>query len=182
MIKKSFFFFSMLIAITILLSNCSKGPIVSDIVKGIYDTNKKFLTNKSKKVKILTGDTIISLSKKYSLTKKELINFNKLKYPYILKPGQYIKIPSPKRYKIKRGDTLYKIAKCNSLNISEIRTKNIIVNEKKLLVGKIIYLPYYAKNSCNTNIKNYSKNLKYVNKKMVRMVGIEPTRPTGNRF
>ena len=64
------------------------------------------------------------------MTKKELIRFNKIKYPYILKPGKFIKIPVSKRYKIKKGDTLYKIAKCSATNVLEIKNKNTNLNEK----------------------------------------------------
>ena len=126
------FFFNLLIffSLPLLFSNCSKGPIVTDVIKGIYDSSKIREETKSKKIKIVTGDTLDSISKKYEVTKKELIRFNKIKYPYILKPGNFIKIPAPKRYKIKKGDTLYKIAKCGSTNILEIKNKNTNIIEK----------------------------------------------------
>ncbi|MDA9708525.1 M23 family metallopeptidase [Alphaproteobacteria bacterium] len=141
-----------------LLNNCSKGPIVTDIVKGIYDSKEINKKTKSKKVKVVTGDTLASISKKYKVTKKELIRFNKIKYPYILKPGNFIKIPVPKIYKIKKGDTLYKIARCSSTNISEIKNKNIKINEKKLIVGSVINLPYYSINKCKQKNKVVKKN------------------------
>ena len=147
--RKIFFFYIFIFfVLSQFLSNCSKGPIVTDIVKGVYDgieVNKK---TKSKKIKIVTGDTLDSISKKYQVTKKELLKFNKIKYPYILKPGKFIKIPASKRYKIKKGDTLYKIAKCNSINILEIKNKNIKIDEKRLIVGSAINLPYYSIDNC----------------------------------
>ena len=159
MIKKFFFYSLIFLILPLLLNNCSKGPIVTDIVKGIYDSNKINKKNKSKKIKIVTGDTLASISKKYKVTKKELIRFNKIKYPYILKPGNLIKIPEPKSYKIKKGDTLYKIARCNFTNISEIKDKNNNINEKKLIVGSILNLPYFSINKCKLkNKKNAKKN------------------------
>ncbi len=160
MIKKKFFFLFFSFFFIALLNNCSKGPIVTDIVKGIYDTKALNKKTNSKKIKILTGDTINSLSKKYKVTKKELIRFNKLKSPYILKPGKFLEIPVSKRYKIKKGDTLYEIAKCNSINILEIKNKNIKINEKKLIVGAIINLPYYANNNCKPQNKKIIKKYK----------------------
>ncbi len=158
--KNKFFFFYIILTFAVLLNNCSRGPTVTDIVKGIYDSNAKYSKTQSKNIKILTGDTIGSLSKKYKVTKKELIKYNKLKSPYILKPGKFIKIPVPKKYKIKKGDTLYKIAKCNSINITEIKNKNKIINEKKLIVKSILNLPYYAKNKCRFNNKKISRKNK----------------------
>ena len=157
-----FFFFSL------FFSNCSKGPIVTDIVKGVYDINEVNKKTISKKIKIVTGDTLDSISKKYKVTKKEIIRFNKIKYPYILKPGKFIKIPGPKRYKIKKGDTLYKIAKCRSINILEIKNKNTNINEKKLIVGSVINLPYYSINKCNLKNQKIAKKNKITKKKSIK--------------
>ncbi len=65
----------------------------------------------------------------------------------------------PKRYKIKKGDTLYKIAKCSSTNILEIKNKNTNINEKKLIVGSVINLPYYSINKCKLKNKKIEKNI-----------------------
>ena len=159
MSKKNSFCLFIFFTLSLLLSNCSKGPIVTDIVKGIYDSKEINKKTKSKKIKIVTGDTLDSISKKYEVTKKELIRFNKIKYPYILKPGKFVKIPVPKRYKIKKGDTLYEIAKCSSINILEIKNKNTNINEKKLIVGSVINLPYYSRYNCKL------KNQKIASKK-----------------
>ena len=102
MIKKAFFWLTIYFILSLLLSNCSKGPIVTDIVKGVYDSSDINKKTKSKKIKIVTGDTLDSISKKYEVSKKELIRFNKIKYPYILKPGKFIKIPLPKDIKLKK--------------------------------------------------------------------------------
>ena len=163
--KKTTFFYLFIFSISsLLLSNCSKGPIVTDIVKGIYDSSKIKEETKSKKIKIVTGDTLDSISKKYKVTKKELIRFNKIKYPYILKPGKFIKIPVSKRYKIKKGDTLYKIAKCSSTNVLEIKNKNTNLNEKKLIVGSVINLPYYSINNCKLKSKKIAKKNRSIKK------------------
>ena len=163
--KKTTFFYLFIFSISsLLLSNCSKGPIVTDIVKGIYDSSKIKEETKSKKIKIVTGDTLDSISKKYKATKKELIRFNKIKYPYILKPGKFIKIPVSKRYKIKKGDTLYKIAKCSSTNILEIKNKNNNLNEKKLIVGSVINLPYYSIDNCKLKSKKIAKKNRSIKK------------------
>ena len=103
--KKTFFYLLMFLSLSLFFSNCSKGPIVTDIVKGVYNSSEINKKTKSKKIKIVTGDTLDTISKKYEVTKKELIRFNKIKYPYILKPGKFIKIPVPKRYIIKKVDT-----------------------------------------------------------------------------
>lgn len=158
--KNKLFLINIVLFFLILLNNCSKGPIVTDIVKGIYDNSEKNINIKSKKIKIFTGDTLKSISKRYGVTAKELIKFNKLKSPYILKPGKFLKIPSPKKYKIKKGDTLYQIAKCNSIYVVEIKNKNKKINEKKLIVGSVINLPYYAGDNCKFKKQKIAKKKK----------------------
>ena len=62
---------------------------------------------------------------------------------------------------------LYKIAKCSSTNILEIKNKNTNINEKKLIVGSVINLPYYSINNCklkNQKIAKKNKFHKKVNK------------------
>ena len=162
--KTTFFYLFIFSLLPLLLSNCSKGPIVTDVIKGVYDSSKIKEETKSKKIKIVTGDTLDSISKKYKATKKELIRFNKIKYPYILKPGKFIKIPVSKRYKIKKGDTLYKIAKCSSTNVLEIKNKNTNLNEKKLIVGSVINLPYYSIDNCKLKSKKIAKKNRSIKK------------------
>ena len=157
MIKIKFFYSLIFLILSLLFSNCSKGPIVTDIVKGIYNSSEINKKTKSKKIKIITGDTLNTITKKYKVTKKEIIKFNKIEYPYILKPGNFIKIPVPKRYKIKKGDTLYKIARCSSTNISEIKNKNTDINEKKLIVGSVLNLPYYSMDKCKLKNRKITK-------------------------
>ncbi|MAH89291.1 MAG: hypothetical protein CMJ06_04535 [Pelagibacterales bacterium] len=150
----------MFLSVILFFSGCGKYSTVKDIVQGVYDSSEKNKRYKSKNIKILTGDTIHSLSKKYRITVKEIIRFNKIKPPFILKPGKFIKIPASKIYKIKKGDTFYKIAKCNSVYIKDIKEKNINLNEKKLIIGAKIFLPYYAVNNCNFKNQDRKKQKK----------------------
>ena len=104
---------------------------------------------------------MLTISKKYRVTIKELIKYNKFNQPYVLKPGSYIKLPKEKYYKINKKDTLFSIARCFSINIKDLYVKNPNLNVKRLKVGNAIKLPYYAnKNKCKSNFvkkKSYKK-------------------------
>ncbi len=153
----------LILAILILFfSNCTKGPTVTDIVRGIYKAENNKANNATKRIRIITGDTLYSISQKYKITIKEIIEFNNIKAPYVLKPGRFLNIPKAKKYKIVKGDTLFKIANCHKISVEEIKIKNSRLREKKLLVSKIINLPYYAVNRCN--FKKYKKNNTLPNK------------------
>ena len=145
-----------------ILNCCAEIRNISIIEKGIYKSQRetqKYMI-KVKRITILSGDTLFTISKKYKVTSLEIIKLNKLASPYILKPGKKLKIPSPKRYKIKRGDTLTKIAKCFSVTINDIKHKNDRLIEKKLIINSSLYLPYYSKNKCKQKkikIKTYKE-------------------------
>ena len=49
--KKFFFYLLIFLYLSLLFSNCSKGPIVTDIVKGVYDSSEINKKTKSKKLK-----------------------------------------------------------------------------------------------------------------------------------
>ena len=127
----------------LFLASCSDKFYNPKIEKGIFsDIQKKY--NKSRKVKIITGDTLKSISKKYNISINEIIRFNKLKPPYVLKPGKSILLPKHQKYKIKKGDTLFKIAECSLVTVEDLKQRNKNLNEKKLIIGKIIRVPYFA--------------------------------------
>ncbi len=130
--------------------SCTKNTGMVEISRGVFKSTGKEVNGKS--ITIIPGDTLVSISKKYATTINELIRANKIKPPYVLKPGKKLIIPKPKKYQIKKNDTFYSISKCFGLTIKEIKNKNRFINDKKLEVGKNINLPFYANNKeCRKN-------------------------------
>ncbi len=165
--NNNFFCFISVFLFFCLLQGCSKNQTVKIIEKGIYGKEKRHEISK-RKIIIFPGDTILNISKKYKLTVKELVKFNNIKPPYILKPGQQIKIPLSKNYKIKKSDTLFKISKCLGVDVNDIRDKNPNLNERRLIVNSNLKLPYYIDSrNCNNKTKknkitkNYNKKIKH---------------------
>ncbi|MBV68674.1 MAG: hypothetical protein CMJ08_02610 [Pelagibacterales bacterium] len=145
------------------LSSCSDKFYSPKIERGVFsDIEKKY--NKSKKIKIITGDTLKSISKKYNISINEIIRFNKLKPPFVLKPGKSIFLPNYQKYKIKKGDTLFKIAECSLVTVEDLKQRNKNLNAKKLIIGKIIKIPYFA------DTKNCKKGFKRTKKKQPKKV------------
>ena len=155
MIKKvqQYFSYGVIFLFLLFLYSCTKNKTLTSIEQGIFKKSK--IDNQKKGLRLVPGDTLKSVSKKYNVTIKEIVKANNLKSPFILKPGTYLKIPSPRAYIIKKKDTFYSIAKCYKISMGEIDLKNKNINEKKLKVGNIIYLPFYAnKNYCKLKTKN----------------------------
>ena len=120
-----------LTCIIIFFVACSGKYYNPKIEKGIF-SKKEIKQYKSKKIKIITGDTLKSVSIKYNISIKEIIRFNKLSPPYVLKPGKSLLLPNYIRYKIKKGDTFIKIAKCSMIELEDLKQRNKNLNEKKI--------------------------------------------------
>ena len=97
---------------------------------------------------VLPGDTLYSIARKYDTNVDEIIKLNYLKDTNI-KPGQVIRIPEfyfdmdnmnlPNyiNYTVKKGDTLYSIARDNNISVDVLRKDNALTNDV-LQVGQII--------------------------------------------
>jgi len=71
------------------------------------------------------GDTLLSLSKKYSIPVNEIRELNNLRSSK-LKPGQKLTLrkAGPKTYTVKKGDNVYKIARRFDIDIDELKEMN----------------------------------------------------------
>jgi LysM repeat protein len=92
------------------------------------------------------GDTFSSVAKKFSVGEKELKALNDL--PAITQ-GSRIKIPSREGgcgrgsfYMIKRGDTLYRIARRRGISVETLLACNPFLNPTYYIPGQVIVLPY----------------------------------------
>ncbi len=101
--------------------------------------------------KVEKGDTLYSISRKYSVTVAELRAANKLSESDIIKIGQVLVIPgtdnkassstssttsSTQTYVIQKGDTLYGIARKFDMKINDLLDLNGLTKESVIKVGQ----------------------------------------------
>jgi len=124
------------------------------------------------------GESLYSLAHKSHTTVSTLMKINHLKKGEVLKVGKVITIPSSKKtkvvkttrvktkaYRVKKGDTLTKIAKKHHTTITKLVKINNLKSSSMLRVGKTIKVPatvHYAKKT-----KSNKKLAKVLNKKRV---------------
>jgi len=115
------------------------------------------------------GDSLDKIARKYGVSVKDIIKANNLKKPYIIHPGQKLKIPTKSktkkqknkktaskkknkktqivyrivyiRYKVKPGDSLIKIAKKYGISTKEIIRINKLKKPYRLRVGQVLKIP-----------------------------------------
>ncbi|MGA0600371.1 peptidoglycan DD-metalloendopeptidase family protein [Caulobacter sp. KR2-114] len=89
------------------------------------------------------GDHVDALAREFSTTRKAIVEANRLRPPYAVKPGQIIKIPVSKAYVVEAGDTLNLIAKRFEVEVAELTELNH-VSRRSLEPGQKIALPATA--------------------------------------
>lgn len=87
------------------------------------------------------GDTVYAISRRYGVTVRSVINTNKLRPPYLLKPGQPLNIPVGSSYVIKRGDTVYGVSRANGITMNDLVRINGLKQPYALRVGQTLKLP-----------------------------------------
>ena len=117
---------------------------------------KKAADGKRRSVKTITyrvkgGDTMNAIALRYETTLTTLLNLNQMKINDPLYVGRKILIPVAevetigkrplKKYTVKKGDTLFSLAKGSSITIDELRRLNNMTDVDVLWLGQKIKLP-----------------------------------------
>ena len=93
------------------------------------------------------GDTLWEIAQKYKTTVNELVRLNKIKNPNLIYPGQKLKVPGKapskpkvtgKYYTVRKGDTLWEIAKKYNTTVAKLVSLNKIKNPDLIYPGQKI--------------------------------------------
>ncbi len=94
--------------------------------------------------RIRRGDTLAKIAKRFNVSVKTLIRANHLKPPYYVIAGRKLRIPKRSRkyiyYRVKRGDSLEKIAKRFKTSVREIKHLNHL-KRSVIYVGQRLKVP-----------------------------------------
>ena len=64
------------------------------------------------------GDTVYSLSRRYNVPIRSMIEVNNLKPPFILSKGARLRLPAPSVHIVQKGDTIYSISRRYNVDMS----------------------------------------------------------------
>lgn len=95
----------------------------------------------SNAVTVQRGDTLYSISRRYGVPLKDLINANNLHAPYTLHVGQALSLPAKQYHTVQRGDTLYSISRQYNVDITSLSRVNNLQTPYSLNVGDRLVLP-----------------------------------------
>jgi len=160
--KKIFF-----ISIILLLSACTNNKYLAPVInKNISSENVKSI---SKTIKIYTGDSLYSISKREGVSIRSIIEVNNLEPPFILYEGKELIIPLSKIHIVQTGNTLWDIANCYKVSVIEIRSLNNLKIKDKIYKGKKLFIPINEKNR-NLVCKDTSKLIVKVDKRKKKIL------------
>ena len=92
-------------------------------------------------VVVQRGDTLYSISRRYGVPLKDLINANNLHAPYTLRVGQSLNLPAKQYHTVQRGDTLYSIARQHNVDVTSLSRVNNMQTPYSLNIGDRLVLP-----------------------------------------
>ncbi len=94
------------------------------------------------------GDTLYSIARRYGVSVWELAAYNNISNIHYIYVGQVLLIPGTKSalargdyYVVKRGDTLYSIARRYGVSAWQLASYNNIRNPNRIYVGQVIHIP-----------------------------------------
>jgi murein DD-endopeptidase MepM/ murein hydrolase activator NlpD len=122
--------------------------------------DKKITTEKSTKggeIEVASGETLYSVSRKYQVSVRDLVEKNNLNPPYIMKPGDRLVIPSAIYHQVNAGDTLYSISRLYGMKVDRLVELNNLHEPYSVKVGERIKISPNSEESTSIAEKNETK-------------------------
>ena len=144
-----------LLAIWILVTGCSGNRI--PLFNYTLNTWWGGAVSTPSVIMVKKGDTLYSISRKYNVPLREVIEANNLRPPYALRIGQQLRMPTAKYHIVNKGDTLYNISKRYNVDMSSLSRTNKLqvpyslkIGQKLLLPGEVVSKPKASHYVANT--------------------------------
>lgn len=91
------------------------------------------------------GETLSAIAKRAQLTVPEIAAMNGLKRPYIIRKGQFLRLPRshppPRRYRVRHGDALSSIAERAGTTVIILAALNNLQHPYRIRPGQLLTLP-----------------------------------------
>jgi murein DD-endopeptidase MepM/ murein hydrolase activator NlpD len=92
-------------------------------------------------VTVQRGDSVYAIARRYGVPMRRIIEINGLNPPYVLHPGQSLRMPAQQLYRVARGDTLYGISRSFGVNMNTLARVNEMGPPYTIFPGQTLVLP-----------------------------------------
>ncbi len=104
----------------------------------------------SRTVVVQKGDTVYAISRRHGTDVRALIAANDLKPPYLLRPGDKLRLPGGRIHVVARGETTYGISRQYGVDLATLARENGLKPPYTLHVGQRLVLPAQASGATQT--------------------------------
>ena len=129
------------------LSGCgyAQWPIIAPELTDTNAYNFEYGEEKNQKkngsIKVESGESVFSISRRYKVPIKSIIKLNRLRPPFLLIVGQRLLLPRPgQEYTVREGDTLFGISRRHKMDPFRLAQLNGIHPPYKIFVNQKITL------------------------------------------
>ena len=98
-------------------------------------------SDKARSVKVGRRDTLAGIARKTGVSVEALARLNRLRKPYHVRSGAYLKLPTRRYYIVKSGDTLYSLSRRFGVDAEDLSAFNSVGRGKPIRSGQKLYLP-----------------------------------------
>ena len=90
---------------------------------------------------VRSGDTYHSLSRRYRVSLRALMEINQASPPYKLVPGEKLQLPRQKTHIVRRKETLYAISRAYQVDVASLARENVLAAPYTIKIGQRLNIP-----------------------------------------
>ena len=90
---------------------------------------------------VRSGDTYHSLSRRYRVSLRALMEINQASPPYKLVPGEKLQLPRQKTHIVRRKETLYAISRAYQVDVASLARENALTAPYTIKIGQRLNIP-----------------------------------------
>ncbi len=147
---------ALLVGLAVALSACGGSPDTTSRPPSMKSSSA-FSNKTPPTVKVVKGDTVYGISRRYGVSPQDIIRQNNLRAPYHLEVGQVLRMPVEQIYTVIKGDTIYGISRRYGVDMSELTRVNGIKAPYTLEIGDKLKLPPQTRTATRTASRSISK-------------------------
>lgn len=90
---------------------------------------------------VVAGENLWTVSRRYNIVMRDIVYQNNLTAPFMLNPGQRLRLPPPREYRVRAGDSLYSVSRIFDISSTELASLNHISAPYIIQPGQVLKLP-----------------------------------------
>jgi murein DD-endopeptidase MepM/ murein hydrolase activator NlpD len=118
-----------------------EAPAPRSVVRYVTDGKVVAAHGMYRDYEVQKGDHLDAIARDLNTSRRELIDANRLRKPYGLRPGEHLKVPVAMAYVVAPGDTLGAVAKRFGVGLGELSALNDLPERGRLTAGMYVALP-----------------------------------------